>query len=105
MMKRFFTINMCILAVVSMVGCGDTMNSATDGTKDEMLDPVLDDMYNDTDSIMNDVEDGIDDLINGSENMLNETGDAIMDGTDYNVVDDIEDGNNYGNTDVDIANE
>lgn len=99
-MKKLLAMGMCAMVMMAMVGCGDTMNSATDGTKDEMIDPALDEMYNDGDTMMDDVTDGVDDLINGTENMLDDAGDAIMDGVDYDVLEDIGEGANYGNTEI-----
>lgn len=99
-MKKLFIMGMCVMTMVAMTGCGDTMNSATDGTKDEMMDPAIDEMYNEDDTLMNDVENGADDIIKGTEDVLDDMGDAIMDGFDDDVIEDIGEGANYGNTEI-----
>lgn len=99
-MKKVLVMGMCVFVMMAMVGCGDTMNSATDGTKDDMIDPALDEMYNDDESMMEDLKDGVDDLIDGTENMLDDLGEDIMNGTNDSVMDDIGEGANYGNTEI-----
>lgn len=78
-MKMLMATTMCCLLTVSMTACGDdTMNSATYG--EEEMDNVMDETYNEGDTLMDDVGNGIGDVIHGTEDVLDDAGDDIRDG-------------------------
>lgn len=78
-MKILMATTMCCLLTITMTACGDdTMNSATYG--EEETDNVMDDIYKDGDTLMDDLDKGIGDVIHGTEDVLDDAGDDIRDG-------------------------
>lgn len=92
-MKILMATTMCCLVTISMTACGDdTMNSATYGEEE---DDVMDNIYEDGDTLMDDFDKGVGDVIHGTEDVLEDAGDDIRDGLEDGW-DDLMDGDLMG---------
>lgn len=80
-MKMLLLTTMCFMLTIAMTGCGDdTMNSATYG--DEEMDNMEDEVYDDGDSFMESLEDGVDDIIDDTTGAVDDIGHDLEDGVD-----------------------